>query len=122
MLKWLSKKLDFSEINQLSKDASVVIAQARQMFGDEGLKIIAKMITKKIDQVHTRYGEKKVDLKRALGDCKIAHREARQRNDQQVFSAMTLVIIYIRAEILGAKAVSVCREIESFIDVPFLKE
>ena len=59
MLNWLSKKIDFGEVNQLSKDASAVIAQARQMFGEEGLKIIAIMIAKKIEQVHTQYGKKK---------------------------------------------------------------
>ena len=92
------------EAKQLNRDAPVIIAQAEQTYAPARLRTMAKIIEEYIERGYKRYGTEPIDLKRAHYDFRTLHKEARRKNDQVGLSAMTLVIIHIRAEIAGPKA------------------
>ena len=122
MLKWfVDFKIRF-EANQLNKDARAVINQAQHMFGDEALKIIAEILKVELIKAHNQFGQTEVDLKRALVDCKRFHKEAVKNNDQKFLSAITLVIIFIRSQLVGAAAAPARFSINEFIKCPFAKK
>ena len=92
------------ESKQLNRDAPTIIAEAEKGYAPARLRAMAETITKYIDRAYTRYGTEPIDLKRAHYDFRSIHKETRRKNDQVGLSAMTLVIIYIRAEIAGPMA------------------
>ncbi len=74
------------------------------------------MASQHIARAHQQYGTSAIDLKRAHFDYKRLHKEARKRADQTGLSAMTLTIIYLRAEIAGPRATSALEAIDAFLD------
>ncbi len=92
------------EAKQLNRDAPAIIFQAKQLYPPARLQTMVETIAEYIERAHKRYGTDPIDLKRAHYDFRTLHKEARRNNDQVGLSAMTLVIIYIRAEIAGPKA------------------
>ena len=92
------------EAKQLNRDAPAIIAQAEALYSPARLQTMAETIAKYIERAHKRYGTDPINLRRAHYDFRNLHKEARRNNDQVGLSAMTLVIIYIRAEITGPKA------------------
>ena len=103
------------ESKQLNRDAPRIIAQAEQLYAPARLQAMAETITKYIDRAYKRYGTEPIDLKRAHHDFRNLHKETRRKNDQVGLSAMTLVIIYVRAEIAGPMADPARTAIEAFI-------
>ena len=103
------------EAAQLNRDAPAIIEQAEQMHPVPSLHIMAKSITDLIERAHVQYGRQEIDLKRAHFDYRVFHKEARRKNDQIGLSTMTLVIIYIRAEIAGPPANPARAAIEAFM-------
>ena len=102
------------EAAQLNKDAPVIIAQAEQLYAPPRLREMAETIAEFIERAHVRYGTEAIDLKRAHFDYRGLHKEARRKNDQVGLSAMTLVIIYLRAEIAGPQADPARAAIDAF--------
>ncbi|MDD9876431.1 MAG: hypothetical protein OXR84_03205 [Magnetovibrio sp.] len=103
-----------SEARQLNRDAPLIIEQSEQTYPPTRLRDMAEMIVEFIERAHVRYGTQEIDLKRAHHDYKSLHKEARRKNDQIELSAMTLVIIYIRAEIAGPLAAPAREAIDAF--------
>ena len=104
------------EAEQLNRDVSIIIEQANQLYSSKRLCDMAETVAELIDRAHLRYGKSEVDLKRAHFDYRGLHKEARRKNDQIRLSAMTLVIIYLRAKIAGPAASPAVAEIDEFID------
>ena len=103
------------EAKQLNRDVYTIIEQAQRLYSPKRLCYMAETVADLIARAHLRYGTSKVDLKRAHFDYRGLHKEARQKNDQVRLSAVTLVIIYIRAEIVGPGAFPAIAEIDEFI-------
>ena len=89
---------------QLNRDASVIIEQAETMFAEKTLSKIAAIVSKEKQRAHEVFGQKPVDLRRAHYEYRKLHKEARRHNNQAELTAMTLVIIHLRAEIAGIDA------------------
>ena len=104
------------EAKQLNRDVSIIIEQANQLYSSKRLCDMAETVVELIDRAYLRYGKSEVDLKRAHFDYRGLHKEARRKNDQIRLSAMTLVIIYLRAKIAGPGASPAIAEIDEFID------
>ena len=104
------------EAKQLNRDVSIIIEQANQLYSSKRLGDMAETVAELIDRAHLRYGKSEVDLKRAHFDYRGLHKEARRKNDQIRLSAMTLVIIYLRAKIAGPAASPAVAAIDEFID------
>lgn len=103
------------EAKQLNRDAPLIIEQAEQMFTDSRLGEIAAMVAEHLGQAHQVFGRAAVDLRRAHDEYKKLHKEARQRNDQLRLTAMTLVIIHLRAELNGIGSAPARAAIDQFV-------
>ena len=100
---------------QLNRDLPIIIEQAERMFTDSRLSKIAGVVSKELQRAHEMFGTEPVDLRRAHYEYRKHHKEARRANNQAELTAMTLVIIHLRAEIAGGDALYVCNGIEQFI-------
>lgn len=114
MLRWIIEYRRAAEARQLNRDAPAVIAHATELFQEKIVTEIRKLVRDHVERAHSQYGTSVVDLKRAHYDYKRLHKEARRRNDQTALSAMTLIIIYLRAELSGDAAAPACRAIDNF--------
>lgn len=103
------------EARQLNRDAPNIVEHTYQSFRPKLIRDVALMTSEHITRAHETYGVTEVDLKRAHIDYKALHQEAQRRRDQVALSAMTLIIIYLRAEITGAAARPACQAIDGFI-------
>lgn len=115
MFTWLIEYRRRMEVRQLNRDAPLIMTHATELFKPEIVTEIAKLVRTHIARAHTQYGTASIDLKRAHFDYKRLHKEARRRADQTALSALTLTIIYLRAEIAGPGAAPACAEIEDFL-------
>ena len=104
------------EARQLNRDAPSVIHHAEQVYAPTRLRFMADTILTLIERAHVQYGLSEIDLKRAHFDYRGLHKEARRENDQVRLSAMTLVIIYLRAEIAGPPADPARAAIDEFTE------
>ena len=118
MLKWFKKVTAKFDANQLERDTIVIINQARQMFGHEAVKTVANLLSAELDKSLKQFGQAEIDIKRAIVECRRLHKEAIKRNDQKFLSAITLVIIFLKAQLIGEMADSAQKRILNFIDTP----
>jgi len=102
------------EAKQLNSDAPLIIEQSMQTYTGPRLREMAEMVVEHIARAHARYGTAEIDLKRAHYDYKGLHKEARRNNDQVALSALTLVIIHLRAEMNAPAAAPAIATIEDF--------
>ncbi len=115
MFRWYFEFRRDMEVRQLNRDASLIVRHATELFKPTILNEIAILVQNHIDRAHMQYGTSLIDLKRAHFDYKRLHKEARRKADQTGLSSMTLIIIYLRAEIAGPKARPARQDIEAFV-------
>jgi len=115
MLDWLFGNRAEREAKQLNRDAPLILEHAKNMFSDGSMATVASLAQEHIERAVTIYGTKPIDVRRALLDYRRLHKDARGRNDQRALSAMTLVIIYLRAELAGDAATPARETINNFI-------
>ena len=116
MFRWYFQFRQDMEVRQLNRDAPLIVSHATELFKLTILNEIAVLVRDHVDRAHVQYGTNLVDLKRAHFDYKRLHKEARHRADQTGLSSMTLIIIYLRAEIAGPKADPARHNIEAFVN------
>jgi hypothetical protein len=104
------------EIRRLNRDAAVIIENARESYRSELVRDIAILIDEKIREAKTHCGDDALCLKRALDHFRRLHREARRRNQHVGLTAYTLVIIYLRGELLGPECAPAREAIDAFLD------
>ena len=104
------------EIRQLNRDAPVIIENARESYRSELVRDIAVLTQQKITEAKTNCGEDAVCLRRALDHFRRLHREARRKSEHVGLTAYTLVIIYLRAELIGPRCEPARAAIDGFLD------
>jgi len=104
MFRWLTEYRSAQEARQLNRDAPLIIEHATELFQPKAIADISDLVRQHVTRAHTEYGTDVIDLKRAHFDYKRLHKEARRRGDQTALSALTLTIIYLRAEMAGPAA------------------
>jgi len=114
IFKWFSNRGE-REAKQLNHDAPLIIEQAYETLPRPHIHKVAMTTMEHIRQAYKDYGAKHIDLKRALQDFRGRHRDARRRGDQMALTAMTLVVIYLRAELAGPAADPARAAIDDFI-------
>ena len=115
MFRWITEYRLAAEARQLNRDAPEIIDHATELFQTKIVMEIRNIVHDHIDRAHRQYGTSLIDLKRAHLDYKRLHKEARRRNDQTTLSALTLTIIYLRAEIAGPAAEPARQTIDAFL-------
>ena len=104
------------EIRHLNRDAPVIIENARESYRSELIRDIAVLTHEKIEEASNHCGEDSVCIRRALDHFRKLHREARRKNEHVGLTAFTLVIIYLRAGLIGGECEPARAAVEGFLD------
>ncbi len=104
------------EIRQLNRDAPLIIENARESYRAELVRDIAVLIHQKITEAKSNCGDDAVCIQRAVDHFRRLHREARRRNEHVGLTGYTLVIIYLRAELVGSECDPARAAIDGFLD------
>lgn len=103
------------EIRHLNRDAPTVIENARESYRSELVRDIAVLVHQKVVEAKNNCGEDPACLRRALDHFRRLHREARRRNEHVGLTAYTLIIIYLRAGLIGLECEPARAAIEAFL-------
>lgn len=104
------------EIRHLNRDAPLIIENARESYRSELVRDIALLVHQKINEVKASCGQDVACLQRALDHFRKLHREARRRNEHLGLTAYTLIIIHLRAGLIGPECASARAAIDEFLD------
>lgn len=103
------------EARQLERDAGSIIEAAQATSSSERLRAVALRLGDDLEAAHDRGGEDPSRYGPVIDHFRTQHREARRRHDDAALTALTLVIIYLRAERLGADADPARHRIDDFM-------
>ena len=106
---------DERKARQINKDALTIIDQAEQTFTDSRLIEIAATFTEHLTRAHEMFGHAAIDLRRAEYEYRKLNKEARRRNEQANMTALTFVVIYLHAELIGIAAAPARAAIDQFV-------
>lgn len=90
------------EVKRLNKDGPELVEFTYQTFRSEMIRSVALLTRQHIDRARDIYGTQTIDLKRAIAEYQTFHREAKRTLDQEALTALTLVLIHLRAQLQGA--------------------
>ena len=114
MFGWFDKNA--REIRQLNRDAPVIIESARQSYRAELIRNIARLTDQRLQEAKQNCGEDTQCLARAVAHFQSLHRESRSKNEHVGLTAYTLIIIYLRALVVGEACVPARTAIDTFLD------
>ena len=100
---------------RLARDAATITDTARAVKSNERLRGIAIRIRDDLEVAHARGGGDPSRYVPLIDHFRTQHREARRRRDDDALTALTLIIIYLRAERLGAHGVPARERIDNFV-------
>ena len=103
------------EARRLDRDAATIIETARSASSSSKVRETALRVRDDLQAAHTRGGDDPSRYAPLIGHYRTQHREARRRRDDAALTALTLVIIYLRAEAIGADAKPARERIDEFI-------
>ncbi len=103
------------EASRLDRDAATIIETARAAASSARLRETALRVRDDLDAAHTRGGDDPARYAPLVAHFRTQHREARRRRDDGALTALTLVIIHLRAEMIGRDAEPARKRIDDFI-------
>ena len=103
------------ESHRLDRDAAAIIEAMRATASSPRVRETALRIRDELDTAHTRGGDDSSRYAPLVAHFRTQHREARRRRDDAALTALTLVIIYLRAETIGRDAEPARKRIDDFI-------
>ena len=103
------------EARRLDRDAATIIETAQSLPSSSKTRETALRISDELEVAHARGGDDPSRYTRLLEHFRNQHREARRRRDDTALTALTLVIIYLRAEMVGADADPARHRIDAFV-------
>tara|TARA_Y100000813_G_scaffold195658_1_gene177813 strand:+ start:636 stop:1055 length:420 start_codon:yes stop_codon:yes gene_type:complete len=107
-----------AEARRLNRDTKYILhALTEEHYGPIRAEV-ARDLRKDLDHLHETFIEKDevYGYKRAQDHMRRMHNEARKQRDQQTLTALTLAIIYMRAERVGPAAQGACDAIHAYLD------
>ena len=102
------------EARRLDRDAATIIEAAQSLPSSSKTRETALRIRDELEVAHARGGDDPSRYTRLVEHFRNQHREARRRRDDTALTALTLVIIYLRAEMVGADADPARHRIDAF--------
>ena len=103
------------EAHRLDRDAATIIEATRATASSPRVRETALRIRDELDTAHARGGDDPSRYAPLVAHFRTQHREARRRRDDAALTALTLVIIYLRAETVGRDAEPARKRIDDFI-------
>ena len=104
------------EARRLNRDAPVIVEQATLGYPVARVRSVANATTEHLARTREVLAERPESREEVLARLREMHRDARRRNDQEALTAVTLVIIALRAEALGEAARPAGEAIEAFLE------
>lgn len=101
------------EVRALNRDARHIVEDAEARFSPERRRELARELGGHLDRAHARLARPGTTHENVLLDLQRLHREAKGRGQDLPLSALTLAIIYLRAERIGAQCEPAVRAIEA---------
>ena len=103
------------EARRLDRDAATIIETAQSLPSSSKTRETALRISDELEVAHARGGDDPSRYTRLVEHFRNQHREARRLRDDTALTALTLVIIYLRAEMVGADADPARHRIDAFV-------
>ena len=103
------------EASRLNRDALTIIEVAQHSSSSTKVRETALRIRNELEVAHTRGGDDPSRYAPLVDHFRGQHREARRRRDDIALTALTLVIIYLRAETIGTGAEPARERIDAFV-------
>ena len=103
------------EADRLDRDAATIIEALRCASPSSRVRETALRVRDELDTAHDRGGDDPSCYAPLVGHFRTQHREARRRRDDAALTALTLVIIHLRAETIGRDAERARNRIDDFI-------
>ena len=110
--RWLGPQ---REAGRLVRDAEAIVENARAVSSSPRIREAALRTRDELEVAHARGGGDPSRYAPLIHHFRVQHREARRRRDDTALTALTLVIIYLRAETIGTDAKTACDHIDAFI-------
>lgn len=107
-----------ADARRLNRDAAYIVHSLSEEHYGPIRAEVAQDLRKDIDYIHETFVQKDAayGYKRAQDHLSRQHNEARKRRDQRALTALTLTIIYMRAEKAGSPAKPARDAIEAYLD------
>ena len=112
LVRWFGSQ---REARRLDRDAVTIIEAAQSLPPSSRIRETALRIRDELEVAHARGGDDPSRYTPLIEHFKDQHREARRRRDDTALTALTLVIIYLRAEMVGADAEPARNRIDAFV-------
>ncbi|MCY4221417.1 MAG: hypothetical protein OXD35_07170 [Thiotrichales bacterium] len=103
------------EAHRLDRDAATIIETAMATASSSKIRATALRVRDDLETAHARGGEDPSRYGPIIVHFKTQHREARRRHDDTALTALTLIIIYLRAETIGVTTEPARTRIDDFI-------
>ena len=103
------------EAGRLTRDAETIVEAAKSVSSTSKIRDVALRIRDELEVAHARGGDDPSRYAPIIHHFRVQHREARRRRDDTALTALTLVIIYLRAEVIGSDARTARDRIDAFI-------
>lgn len=103
------------EGRRLTRDAETIVEAAKSVSSSTKIREVALRIREELDVAHARGGNDPSRYAPIVHHFRVQHREARRRRDDTALTALTLVIIYLRAETIGTDAEVARDQIDAFV-------
>ena len=103
------------EAGRLTRDARAIVEGAKAVSSTSKIREVALRVRDELEVAHARGGGDPSRYAPLVHHFRVQHREARRRCDDTALTALTLVIIYLRAETIGADAKAARDHIDAFI-------
>ena len=110
--RWLGPR---REAGRLTRDAETIVEAATSASSTSKIREVALRIRDELEVAHARGGDDPSRYAPLVHHFRAQHREARRRHDDTALTALTLVIIYLRAEVIGTDANAARDHIDAFI-------
>jgi len=102
------------ESTKLERDAVHICEDAERRFRIDDVRGLAGALRERLDEVNRQIEQPRMTRGNVLAELRSRHREARRRRRDRDLSELTLAIIHVRAEELGARGA--IEAIESFLE------
>ncbi len=89
------------EGRRLAKDARWIIDEMETVYSAAKMREVVKFTEEKLTDCHAAVAANPSKRTDVVRDVQRLHREARRQNDRVVLTAMTFVVIYLKAEVIG---------------------
>ena len=117
---WILERLGIAgpqvEARELNADARRILDGAEKQYGAATLAAIARTLRERRDEVHELSLGKHEHYAQGLKHLLDVNAELRRSNDQPSWTAVTLAIIYLKAEINGSRADPARACIDDFLE------